>query len=273
MARYCKNYTGVLTTFQEGNELMVRVRCKQWKCPYCASVNQKMWRAFLFKRIGEIGEDGWFFITITAHKKAQKSGKREIIAKYSLMNLQEGLNRAFKRFKRQFGNFSYVRVYEQHKSGAFHAHIIARLGELPERLYKHKVRGKTAYSQEEPEGKHTKILIATYFKNTCVECGMGYIVDVKRISDINAGKILSYVLKYMTKNALGSDEFSGIRRIQTSQDFGKNTPERGDLDWLRSEFIDIGDLRFFTVYDLNEKRQIEPDDFDENGHYPPDITE
>lgn len=270
MSRYCRNFNAVLLAKKEANfSLLIRARCKQWSCSLCAETNRSMWRGFLWRRVGEIGTEGWVFITVTSHKNAQKRALGAKMTVYSLKNIQNGTALLFKRLKRIFGDYAYVRVYEKHKSGAYHVHIIARVGALPERFFHQKVNGKRRISKTAPKrGKPGSWLPKTMIKNVCVECGMGNQADIQPIPDGNAGAVIGYIVKYMTKQAQGSDELKGVRRIQTSQHFGKNEPDESDLEWIVRVGIHEGDLAAGEIFDLNEKRNITIMDLNEAGYYP-----
>jgi len=64
--RFCPNFN--LKAYRldpQRGWLMFRLRCKDWRCPYCAIENQKMWRKHLKERIIDLG-GSWWFGTITA---------------------------------------------------------------------------------------------------------------------------------------------------------------------------------------------------------------
>lgn len=268
----CPNYKGLLLSSptKSGERLLVRARCKQWSCPVCAKMNMRIWRAFLWDRItNKIGAYGWHFITLTAHENTQNHALERVRAVLSLANVREGIARLLKRLRRTFKDFAYVRIFEKHKSGAFHVHMIARWGKVSY-VWRTKKRGKWSFSPDANKpvmGRYWSI--KTYIKNTARECGLGFMCDVQTIGEATAGKVVSYVVKYMTKSALSDASFKGVRRIQTSRHFGTNDPLDGDLHWKPVNYIRSYELLISPIIDVNEKRPVTTDDFLIYETYPP----
>lgn len=200
-----------------------------WTCPYCAEVNKNLWIARMLYATETIGGD-WSFVTLTAHRKIRGESA-------SHKNLAEGWNRLNLRAKRAFPAFSYVRVWEHHKKGAFHAHILW-------------------------SGRPSK----RWLKDNSAECGMGFMADSSELKS-DRFRAVFYVAKYMTKE---EQKFpKGVRRIVCSRNFPEKTLTEAS-EWRvvgeKLEEFDAVSLAWSkgkTIYDIQEKREITTDDFDE----------
>lgn len=162
--------------------------CKQWKCPECALKNTKRWIARIIDGINKLGGD-WYFATVTAHKwwRGEKS----------LINLRANWHKLRKRMAREAKKtgveMAYVRVWEHHKDGSYHMHIINNVG------------------------VNTK-----WLKDNAAECGMGFMAHQDGI--VNAGQAAGYVAKYMLKQSKDDTLHSfpkGARRIEVSANWVK----------------------------------------------------
>lgn len=201
-----------------GTRVMARLRCKSWQCAYCAKENRKMWGKHLRKMLPRVS-DNWWFVTITAHEKTRT-------AELSLANIRSNIDRLMKRIKRVYTNVEYVRVYEVHKTGAFHAHFV--VSGLSARLQKHTTPQGVVYWRKtvSPKGLGN-LSIRTWTRRTCRSLGMGYMVDVQALE--STSKVVGYVVKYLTKSA---QDFvaKGLRRVQTSRKIG-SPRTGGDGTW------------------------------------------
>lgn len=241
--------------------VLIRLRCKQWGCEYCTPVNRKQWQVHLKKKIPPIGNE-WSMITVTARPKAHRFGT-------TLESIISNWDKLLKRLKRAWGEFQYVRVYEKHKSGEFHAHML--LSYLPsdaslETAYK-VIKGKLRY-----RGTAHKIL-----KYATWNVGLGFIVDFSPIlhigiTDVNhqINRVVSYVTKYMTKSL--ADMPKGTRRIQTSRRIGSvKEDSKNNDEWLARHFVYESDIDHFgKIEDVTRKYTVTYDDFEENQVYPLD---
>lgn len=241
--------------------LLVRLRCKMWGCPYCTSINRKMWQIHLKKKLPPLG-NAWSMVTVTARAKNHRFGTtlEVVIANW---------DKLLKRLKRAWGNFQYVRVYERHKSGEFHAHmLISYLPDDCENEAKYKIiRGKRRYRGE----AHKTLKFASW------GVGLGFIVDFSPIlhagiNDVNhqLNRVVSYVTKYMTKSL--QDMPLGTRRVQTSRLIGSvKTESNNDDVWLARHFIYEGDITILgKIEDVSRKHVVSYDDFLEHDVYPLD---
>jgi len=270
MENFCNRFRGLAaTTDIEGMYALIRLRCKQWDCVYCAKKNREMWFEHLIRRLPDVSHS-WSFITLTAHSHAHASGK-------TLEACKRGIDLLLKRM-RLLGKISYVRVYEHHKSGAIHAHLI--VAGLPRRVCyavseKGCKRGQFARKWFVGDAAQASSwALKSWLKKSAVEVGMGYMVDVSHI-DKDIQKAIKYILKYMTKSLQSGIDEKGLRRIATSQDVGSPKPG-SELSWSLIDHITPMDLAIQAragrqVYDLSTKRHVTLDDFEDVRVYPPEF--
>lgn len=253
----CPNFSLIVWKREAGRVVMSRIRCKSWQCEYCAKKNREMWRSHLKKRICAIGGQ-WWFITVTAAEWYRERAK-------SLENLRRGLNLLLKRINRVFGKVEYVRVYELHKKGAFHAHLI--MSSLSGRVHYRRARsGQRVFKPAFVRGLATWT-IQTWFKKTCRTLKLGYMVDVQRIEGVQ--KAVNYISKYITKEG---QNFSvrGLRRIQTSSAIGAANGREAGKGWVVGKHVWGGDVGMMPLYDANLKITINPSYWNNEVVYPPE---
>lgn len=196
--------------------LVHRASCKQWDCPACGARNARRAIALCINHINAVGGQ-WYFVTITAHEKWR--GKE-----LSLQNLRRNWHKLRKRMRDQNGgHFDYFRVYEFHKDGSWHMHLITNC-ELP------------FTSRVAPDGriKHR----SNWLKENARSSGLGFMTDYQPLD--NAGFAAHYVAKYMTKSTENAENWlKGMRRYQTSQGWAKlpDLHEETDFDW---QYIESG---------------------------------
>jgi len=241
---------------------MARTRCKMWDCEYCAERNKVAWRKHLILGIEAIGRlTSWWFVTITAHRKAHKA-KTNLS---TLKNMQSGLRRLYFRLrheqKRKTGKLEYCRVFEHHKTGKIHAHLIlcavfrSQNGEL------------------DKFGNDLGML--RWLKDNASECGMGYEVSVKPIicsNGYSAMRVAWYVTKYMTKKSQSFLAFPPhVRRIQCSHSFGALQNANDTYTFHIKSAIFPDEIVDRNVTDLNLNKTIVLADFDKTGYYPEEV--
>lgn len=233
--KFCKKFKALLTA-PDGNKLLVtKTRCKMWSCPYCGMVNSKIWRARVVNGLANLpAPDGWYFVTITSHENAHKYAR-------TLENLRGGFDRLSKRFRRASGRkVYYVRVFEHHKSGKLHVHMLTN--------WKSTTR---------------------WYKDNSRACGMGYQCDQRKMD--NVGLAAWYLAKYLSKSLAGKEIPPNVRRINTSHGWPALPSESENvLDWQIKASIPESVLADYgAVFDITESRELEPDDFYDYGYYPP----
>lgn len=203
--------------------VLMRPSCKCWSCGACAARNARKWIARVINHINSVDLiHGWKFCTITAHPSWH------VTPEASVKNLRQGWKKLYNRMRYEFGTTSYVKVWESHKSGAFHMHFLM----------------DTPMSQD-------------WLSDNSASCGMGWKVDVSPV--LNAGMVAGYIAKYFTKSEVIGQYPQNMRRIEVSRDWLKlpDLSSNIDLMWLignsREWQMRIGQhyfMRGFEVTDL-----------------------
>jgi len=234
-----------------------RLRCKSWRCPYCAIENQKMWRKHLKRKIIDLGGE-WYFGTITAPSWDRRPEATLYTIRLNFDRFMKRLRRVFKR------GVEYVRIFEVHGDKAYHLHIIIR--GLNDRVERYTAKtGSTAFRPATSARKANSWSIKTWWKKTLSKCGCGYIADIKQIPAIAA---IGYVTEYMTKQAQDY-HVPHLRRIQTSRGIG--SPNEASVEiWRVSERIWGGNIGYSEFIDLSTKEKIPASYWLNNVTYPPE---
>jgi hypothetical protein len=253
------------TPISEETRGIVRLRCKMWNCAYCARLNAEQWRDHISKAIARFDQNPdnglWLFVTITAHRRAHAAHR-------TIQNILTGWPRLRKRLAREFGGFSFVRVLERHKSGAYHMHLLMRVKGLyvTRDDFRSQRDGKVRY-----RGRHYRTI-----KQHAVECGMGYMVDVsplvnEHLAPAPALVVARYITKYMTKHA-ARDFPPKVRRIVTSRDIGAPKAGTGSRDWNVRSGIFAAELEKWDFWWLGRSpRVLTLEDFECSLYFPPDF--
>lgn len=234
-----------------------RLRCKSWRCPYCAIENQKMWRKHLKRKIISIGGT-WYFGTITA-PSWDRTPER------TLQVIRQNFDRFMKRLRRVFKHgVHYVRIYEKHENGAFHLHVV--MSGLSSRVECYRSgTGSIAFRPKTDRDKEGTWSIKTWWKKTLAKCGCGYIADIKHIPAVQA---IGYVTEYMTKQAQDY-HVPNLRRIQTSRAIG--SPKEASVEiWAVSGAIWGSSVNYEGFIDLTTKTKIPASYWQDHIVYPPE---
>jgi hypothetical protein len=247
------------------NRNIVHLRCGQWDCDYCSAVNRKRWRAFLYAKLPSVSTV-WSFVTITCDSDAHANG---VTLDYIIANF----DKLSKRLKRAWGNYPYIRIYERHKSGQFHAHLL--VGYLPsdymdKNAYKRVFNPKTRKSTKRYRGTAYQDLL-----NACAAVGFGKMCDftpLQNVTDatkpLDVKVVTTYVTKYMSKNL--SHLPKGTRRIQCSRDIGGLPDTDGNGVYIKRHAVTVDDVITHGVLtDINYKIKTDSDVFGTHDHYPP----
>jgi len=253
---FCPNFSLIVWRLNDaGMPIMARLRCKSWQCSFCEKKNRELWRSHLKKRIGRIG-GSWWFITLTAHENTRLPGT-------SLANLRDNLDRLFKRVRRVWKRIDYVRVYETHETGAFHAHLVVQ--GLSARVQRYVAKnGQEYYRPTDIPRGHGNWGCQTWFRRNARQIGMGYMVDAKMVQTIP--EVVNYITKYMTKSAQAF-HVPHLRRIQTTERIGAANP-RGEGGWKAQKAIYGGEIQYQPLKDLNLKITIPAEYWRDNVSYP-----
>lgn len=278
---YCRNYARVAWSTPHPAtkvRMFARLRCKSWDCDYCSRVNARMWQAHLLDNINRLSTETtrWSFLTITS-----RGSIRDPHGSYhSVNNCWRKLTNLWREYHRWFGglNLIYARVLEAHEDSAVHAHAIVG-HDLPLQGFvninhakKYKKFKKNFFDKPRFRARMTwrgGDLAFTY--------GGGFMFDCQRVNAPNAGLVVSYITKYMTKHTQGElDLPKYAKRIVTSQnftEFGKMESDEAlvwetDTDMKWDKYLEL-ERGCDAIHDLNKGKNIKLDDFDVSGYYPP----
>lgn len=229
-ANCCPNlHTPIVARVDPQNKKIeyVKTACKLWSCPACSARNALKWIARIINGMNNLDEEDWYFATMTSHRKMR--------GKSSLKNLRSNWPKLVKRMKRINKKlekpFYYARVWEMHKDGSFHMHLI------------------------------TNCPVTTrWLKDNAASCGMGYQAKIDKT--VNAGQAAGYVAKYMVKmfNHKIYEYPKGARRIEVSRNWIAWKEYDNEENWLY-----VGDTedarklahyykaKGYTVFDLAVK--------------------
>lgn len=262
---YCKRIKGVLLShdFRMGYVTLVRISCKQWGCPCCAQKNARNWRAYLLDAFNKrFGHEKWCFLTITANKGAHKHSPE-----MTIRNLQQVWKKLYDSMLRRYGKgLEYVRVFEQHKKGTFHMHILINIGaQYDEKGF--------IIRKPKDEFNHPD---CRWLKDTCKKLGGGEIAHIRRVWDdvaktANVGLVVGYILKYMGKSMASFKFPKHQRRVQTSRKVGSPaTNAKGVGTWEHKREIGISYLKEVKkrIVDMTTGEVLTERSFDGESYYP-----
>jgi hypothetical protein len=267
--RYCPRVKSLLLSddLKEGFLAVARMRCKQWDCEYCSIKNGDLWRAHLLNVFCELmPEKRWVFCTLTI-----RNGKG-MTPQYSLKRLKEAWGKIYDalRYKYKRG-FSYVMVFEQHKSRVFHIHVLIDLGQEYDALAQAPLFEKDLAALVRAERSHP---FCKALKEMAKKAKIGYIVHARRILEGETGKdnarlAVGYVTKYFTKQFAIKDFPKRGRRIGTSRDIGSpKTANKGKFHWWVRSYVDSAETRLKPHFLISENRILDASDFGDAGIYP-----
>lgn len=237
---YCTGFSASLIGRDKRNTYIYRPRCKQWNCPYCAMMNKRVWMYRMMKAVEDSHHDNllnlsWFFWTLTLDGDDHNNGDFKDNVEHSLNVWRSCWDKLAKRIRRDMkkytDTFTYVRVFETHKDGTLHIHIMSNV----------------AYHDLEPvfpddeDTPYTSKILTSHL----LELSLGYIHDIKPVNSDRlenngvARNVASYITKYMTKDIqsglrdiMKQSGLGRIRLIQTSQGFPDiESNSKDDIKW------------------------------------------
>lgn len=178
----------------EHKTILSKAACKCWDCETCGARNARLWIARILNGINSLGFS-LSFLTLTSHRRHRKQR--------SLACLRQGWKKLYNRIIAKLGKTAkslyMVRVWEQHKDGSFHLHVLISVN-----------------------------FGTRWAKNNARACGMGHQADWRDIE--NAGMVAGYVAKYTLKNSTttrgGVKWPKGLRRVEVS----RNWPKLPDME-------------------------------------------
>lgn len=183
----CSPLTRIAST-PHGRELSP-VRCKRWDCPHCHQVNRQ--KVISIARRG--APNALLTLTVNRNHYATPEDAAEA--------LKRGLRLLRLRLARhpRFERFEFLAVFEKHKSGYPHLHLVIQAPFIPWKLLRRMWEGITG----------------------------SYQVDIRKIS--NAGSAAWYVAKYIGKDL---SAFQGCKRWWRSHGFEDRSGEVYEPDYL-----------------------------------------
>lgn len=254
----CQNLKALAIEASGRERTLVRLRCKQWTCPYCAERNRAMWRAILLHHINHQVRTTWSWFTLTAHRYARGEQK-------SLSNLRGGWDLLMKRMKRRYGKFQYARVFEKHADGSYHIHAIAdfNFDDIVER------QGR--------DGKKTNY--SRWLQKTAWSLGLGMYThadNVEACYEANAGYVAAYITKYIVKlDVATKNELGRVRHIQVSQGWLRKEIDSSVENWRFAWGVYYEDIlkamASHKYVDSLDGHVVTIDDFEDTYIYPPEF--
>ena len=282
--QYCPNYSVSISALdtEKKTRYVLRTRCKQWDCEYCAPKNMREWRyrimATIEKRDADIvppyAYDQWYLWTLTLSPRYHQNGSTSD----SLQQWRKHWNKLMGKLRYNLGKFMYIRVFETHKSGVLHVHMLAN------RTFDD-IQQIIEYDEEQNKNiRHNSAKLRAIM----LSYGLGTIHDIKPVNTTNfddngnARNVSAYVTKYLTKeiqssvrSELRKKDFTHVRMIQTSHGWEQIT-KQSEYEWQvgRITYAQYdNELREgVQTYDLNYSRVVEAMDFEKDGShevYPP----
>jgi len=265
---YCPNYSVPLTSTDADKTtpaLIYRARCKQWSCAYCAEINRRIWRARIMLEVQKKEAD-WHFWTLTLDGADHQENTG-----YSLKVWRSGWDKLMKRVRRDLGKLRYARVFETHRDGTLHVHMLADKTYLDVVCFK------------ERDGREN--WRSDTLKRALTDLGLGWRHDLKPIvtkdaeNDGQARNVSAYFVKYLTKEIQSDVRFElrqagigRIRMIQTSRGWAKVPAQESEREWQRGGLhvlvFDALKAQGFPVVDANLSRAIRLSDYRGETYYP-----
>ena len=206
----------------------------------------------------------WYFWTLTL------LGKDHTGLKHSIDKWRDTWSKLRKRIIRDLGKLKFVRIFEMHKDGTLHVHM------LTDKSY-------TDCYQVEATDTAKERTESVKLRQHLIDLDLGYIHDIKRIDtpkkEANgiARNVSAYIVKYMTKDiqsnvrSILKEHGSRLRIVQTSIGWFDKQPDDTVLDWSKSpvfktEYLAMGQSE--QVIDLAKDERITIDDFYDHDFYP-----
>lgn len=238
----CPNFSAVLVADSDSDPripryektlYVARVRCKMWSCAHCAHANRVQWRERMIKHIDQHKDQEWYFVTLTAHGNMRTTDE-------SLANLRFAWDKVRKRIhRRKTQKWHYIRVFEHHKDGALHIHMLTNM--------------------------HMNI---RSWGGMFAKAGGGWNADVRDLHGDTKYKA-NYMTKYMTKDE-GSMPRS-LRRVNASHGWAKVEKPYAALDWRVQSFVSDRDvIAYKQVIDVQTDHVVTLDDYIDHPFYPPE---
>jgi len=214
----CKLFTLSSRDAQNQKHVAFVVGCGKWDCAHCARVNVKRFMARIIHGIEALGDEKWYLWTATLPPHERGFEKSVTAWRTKWRKLYYELKNEQKRQK--WGVIHLIRVYEKHKDGTLHIHVISN-----QNLQSSKKRGGGWHWREEYKVKrrdHSIYYRSAWLEEKAKKVGLGYICECRPLEANKDGNdhylIAGYVSKYLTKSDLGNYP-KGFHRVEFSQQF------------------------------------------------------
>lgn len=226
-----------------------------------------MWRAHLLQTfLHGMEDERWIFVTLTAPSWAHYNPLK------SLKSLKKGWGKMYDKLRyKNGGKLSYVMVYETHKSGAFHVHALANMGDVYDASDE---QINSSFQGEERIKAEKAHQFCVWLKDKATNSKIGWVCHATRIKEgdtqnDNARLAVGYIAKYFTKGSLEMAMPARWRRIGTSRDIGSpKTKSKKEFTWVVRHSISERDVRAIPHYLMSENRLLDASDFGDTGLYP-----
>lgn len=185
---------------EQQKRTIVKARCKQWDCPYCAAINREIHYNRVVSGLMALSKRGYkfTFTTITCHEKWR--GQED-----SVRNWRANKDKLLARYRRYIKKDypykpEYVYIPEIHADGTIHIHGLFS-GEIQTRWWKDNARA----------------------------CGLGYMAQSEGITSIL--QAVNYCTKYITKQMGVASVSKNFRRINYSRGFPAKGKPESHMEW------------------------------------------
>jgi len=214
--------------------LVFKADCDLWECKQCAVRKKNGWLVRGLRGCDVIRSNGITprFVTITSHKQLKSFAATVAIFPRAWNKLQG-------RMRRKTPSLMYLSIIEGHKDGRLHAHFLTNA-----------------------------TLTTRWYKDNCAECGFGFMAESEELYTNEAAA--AYIVKYIQKSLGGASFPKKVRRVRTSENWYKFTPDEQhsvEATWLtcktttalwsvveqcQTEGRTMVDLRDGTYFDYGE---------------------
>lgn len=183
-----------------------RAGCDKWACKVCAESKKRRLMARAINGIAMHPDKQWYFITITAPSyargfdaslKAFRAGYRKVYK--AMVAAKKSYNLA--------GDMLMLKIFERHKDGTLHIHIITDVNWQSRKTRKSDKKRAPytfVYRNRIKRKNGSDYYRSSFLADKCAGAGLGYIGECRPLiaEDGTAGYLIAfYVAKYVTKDA------------------------------------------------------------------------
>jgi hypothetical protein len=195
---------------ENGGIKVVPFYCKQWACERCRSSVSKLWAHRIYEAFAQLQAERakkgsyqvLWFVTFTMPSGWQKTNT---VGKAHYDYLKKCLSVVIRECRKKYADYAYVAVFEAHKTGVPHLHMIA---------------SRPLPTPNQPEASKHEVHDYAYHH------GFGFMCDQQTV---NSRKAASYVAKYLTKS--GHKMPKGTRRVLATHELIPEAEKSGGA-WI-----------------------------------------